>query len=33
MTDSIQVFKQNHIRIAAGDKVIHIDPFMRPLPS
>lgn len=28
MTENIKVFKQNHIRVEYGDKVIHIDPFM-----
>ncbi len=28
MTDNIQVFKQDHVRMTAGEKVIHIDPFM-----
>ena len=28
MIDRIKVFKQNHIRIESGGKIIHIDPFM-----
>ena len=28
MTDNIQVFKQNHICIESGNRIIHIDPFM-----
>lgn len=28
MTNKIEVFKQNHIRVISGDKIIHIDPFM-----
>lgn len=33
MTDNIKVFKQNHIRINAGGKVIHVDPFMADTES
>ncbi len=28
MTDNIQVFKQNHVCIGFGNRIIHIDPFM-----
>ena len=28
MIDRIKVFKQNHIRIESGGRIIHIDPFM-----
>lgn len=27
MTENIEVFRQNHIRIRCGDKEVHIDPF------
>ncbi|MBR5006306.1 MAG: MBL fold metallo-hydrolase [Clostridia bacterium] len=27
MTENIEVFKQNHIRIVIGGKVLHVDPF------
>lgn len=27
MTDNITVFKQNHILIRSGGRIIHIDPF------
>ncbi len=27
MLDHIQVFKQNHVRVDIGDKVLHVDPF------
>ena len=28
MTDKIEVFKQNHIKVTNGSKIVHIDPFM-----